>query len=207
MSEQRIGVACRIKVHSFLKLLVTVGIGCVLGFLAVGLAICTETLKTWKNTTARGIIHDGAPHGIFRATLFHCGYSTVLILVGSCLVRLKHSLLPQQLCFVCSQCMHGHCTVFCRCNGNHCGIPGILKSLPMPQQMYHAGRCCCAGTILGTCCCGCWRLIGHGLPQWGGHSRSAQSTDPHCQVRTAALRLLLAILPAVPYLGHRKPGW
>ncbi|CAK0780533.1 hypothetical protein CVIRNUC_005084 [Coccomyxa viridis] len=81
------GTVCGIKVHSFLKLLVTVGIGCVLGFLAVGLAICTETLKTWKNTTARGIIHDGGPHGIFRAMLFHCGYSTVLILIGSCLAQ------------------------------------------------------------------------------------------------------------------------
>ena len=101
VSEQRSGMACRIKVHSFLKLLVTVGIGCVLGFLAVGLAICTETLKTWKNTTARGIIHDGAPHGIFRATLFHCGYSTVLILVGSCLVSLKHRPPGQQLCSRC----------------------------------------------------------------------------------------------------------
>ena len=73
--------------HSFLKLLVTVGIGAVLGFLAVALALCTEGLKSWKNSIARGIIHDGAPHGILRAAIFHSGYSTGLILIGSCLVR------------------------------------------------------------------------------------------------------------------------
>ena len=78
----------RIKVHSFLKLLVTVGIGVVLGFLAVALAVCTERLKLWKNTFARGIIHDGHPHGILRAAIFHGGYSTTLILIGSCLVSL-----------------------------------------------------------------------------------------------------------------------
>ena len=76
----------RIKVHSFLKLLVTIGIGAVLGFLAVALALCTEGLKSWKNSIARSIIHDGAPHGILRAAIFHSGYSTGLILIGSCLV-------------------------------------------------------------------------------------------------------------------------
>ena len=77
--------------HSFLKLLVTISIGAVLGFLAEGLAVCTEGLKTWKNSIARGLIHDGAPHGILRATFFHCSYSTGLILIGSCLVMQRHS--------------------------------------------------------------------------------------------------------------------
>jgi len=80
-----------VKVHSFLKLLVTVGIGAVLGFLAVALALCTEGLKSWKNAIARGIIHDGAPHGILRAAIFHGGYSTTLILIGSCLVSINVS--------------------------------------------------------------------------------------------------------------------
>ena len=87
-----------------MKLLVTVGIGAVLGFLAVALAICTEALKSWKNGVARGIIHDGAPHGILRAAIFHSGYSTSLILIGSCLVSMpvpqlvSHQSLRQSRC-------------------------------------------------------------------------------------------------------------
>ena len=57
-----------------------------MGFLSVALALCTEGLKSWKNSIARSIIHDGAPHGILRAAIFHSGYSTGLILIGSCLV-------------------------------------------------------------------------------------------------------------------------
>ena len=84
--------------HSFVKLLVTVGIGIVLGFLAVALALCTEGLKSWKNSIARGIIHDGAPRGILRAAIFHCGYSTGLILIGSCMVSLCVRLVLQGQC-------------------------------------------------------------------------------------------------------------
>ena len=199
--------------NSFLKLLVTVGIGTVLGFLAVGLAICTETLKTWKNTTARGIIHDGAPHGILRAALFHCGYSTVLILIGSCLVGLEHMSTPAAAVLR---------TLTAGCIATAL-LPVDIKwqllwvqwytsgTVPAPK-MHHAGKCCHAGTILGTCCCGCWRLTSHGLPQWGGHSRPAQPPDSHRQVRTAALhcialQLHTAILPAASSLGRRKSAY
>ncbi len=102
--------------HSFLKLLVTVGIGAVLGFLAVALALCTEGLKSWKNSIARGIIHDGAPHGILRAAIFHSGYSTGLILIGSCLVSFT-------LMHACS--LEGP--------GNPCTCRLSTSSFPMPR--------------------------------------------------------------------------
>ena len=73
--------------HSFLKLIVTIGIGVAIGVVSVGLASVTEALRTWKNVLARSIIHDGQPHGILRAASFHMGYSTALILLGSILVR------------------------------------------------------------------------------------------------------------------------
>ncbi len=106
--------------HSFLKLLVTVGIGAVLGFLAVALALCTEGLKSWKNSIARGIIHDGAPHGILRAAIFHSGYSTGLILIGSCLVSSTHM----------HTCLEGHGTP-CTCQSSalfHSPCPGVLSA-------------------------------------------------------------------------------
>ena len=77
----------RIKIHSFIKLLITLSIGVLVGCLAVGLASVTEALKEFKNATSRAFIHDGRSYGILRATLFHSGYSAALILVGSALVR------------------------------------------------------------------------------------------------------------------------
>lgn len=76
----------RVKVHSFLKLIVTLFIGVAIGLLVVGLAAVTDYLRDWKNVTARSIIHDGHPHGIFRAACFHAGYTTAIVLLGSSLV-------------------------------------------------------------------------------------------------------------------------
>lgn len=84
---------CRIKRHVFIKLIVTISVGVAIGMLCVGLAIVTEALKVWKNATTRSIIHDGYPHGILRATVFHGSYSTALIILGSCIVR-DFSFLP-----------------------------------------------------------------------------------------------------------------
>ena len=78
--------AHRLKLPSFFKLLVTLCIGVLVGSLAVGLASITEALKDWKNVLSRTLIHDGRPHGIMRACLFHSGYSSALILLGSALV-------------------------------------------------------------------------------------------------------------------------
>lgn len=93
---------CSIKIHSFLKLLVTLFIGIFVGTLAVGLASFTEALKSWKNIVSRTLIHDGLPHGIMRAALFHSGYSAALILLGSALVRPQGIWLPHAAtCRVC----------------------------------------------------------------------------------------------------------
>lgn len=78
---------CRIKAYTLIKLLVTILIGITVGVLAVGLALGTEKMITSKNEIARHIIHDGRPLGVFRAALFHIGFSIGLVTMGSALVQ------------------------------------------------------------------------------------------------------------------------
>lgn len=74
--------------YTLVKLLVTILIGFTTGVLAVGLALGTEKIVNFKNDVARHIIHDGHQLGVFRAALFHIGFSIGLVLIGSSLVGL-----------------------------------------------------------------------------------------------------------------------
>jgi chloride channel 7 len=77
-----------VKVHVFIKLIITICIGVSIGVLAVGLASVTEAVRVWKNVVTRSIIHDGQPHGILRAAIFHSGHTAALTLLASCLVSM-----------------------------------------------------------------------------------------------------------------------
>lgn len=61
--------------------------GVQVGMLAVGMALCTEALHSWKNVITRRVIHDGHANGIVRGCLLHMSYSIGLVLVGISLVR------------------------------------------------------------------------------------------------------------------------
>lgn len=78
----------RIRPYTLVKLCVTILIGVTVGVLAVGLALGTEKIIGFKNEVARRIIHDGRPLGVLRAALFHIGFSSALVIVGSTMVCL-----------------------------------------------------------------------------------------------------------------------
>ena len=71
------------------KLLATFFIGIVTGAAGAGLAAAQERLYHTKNNAAREIIHDGLPHGILRAFVFHLAYTETLVLIGASLVRIQ----------------------------------------------------------------------------------------------------------------------
>ena len=81
------------------KLLATFFIGLVTGAAGAGLAAAQERLYHTKNNAAREIIHDGLPHGILRAFVFHLAYTETLVLIGASLVRSELSYL--QVMFRC----------------------------------------------------------------------------------------------------------
>ncbi|KAK9831020.1 hypothetical protein WJX74_000332 [Apatococcus lobatus] len=77
---------CGVKAVTVVKLLATFLIGIVTGAAGAGLAAAQERLYHTKNNAAREIIHDGLPHGILRAFVFHLAYTETLVLIGASLV-------------------------------------------------------------------------------------------------------------------------
>lgn len=87
LTLQNLAAVCRVKAVTVVKLLATFFIGLVTGAAGAGLAAAQEHLYHTKNNAAREIIHDGLPHGILRAFVFHLAYTETLVLIGASLVR------------------------------------------------------------------------------------------------------------------------